>query len=39
MTCDPDWSHSEICWEISGFWSMRASIWAGPNTRVSVGKR
>src|SRR4051794_4369624 len=33
----PDWLHNVNCALICGSWSMRASIWAGPNTVVSVG--
>ena len=30
MTVDPRWFHSESCWEMTGSWSIRASIWRGP---------
>ena len=30
MTREPIWFHSEICWEMSVFCWMRASIWKGP---------
>ena len=35
----PDWFQSVTCALMIGSWSIRASIWAGPKTDVSVGKR
>ena len=39
MTLLPDWFQSETCALMSGSWSIRASIWAGPKIVVSAGKR
>ena len=39
MTLLPDWFHSEIWALITGSWSIRASIWAGPKIVVSAGNR
>ena len=39
MTLLPDWFQSETWALMSGSWSIRASIWAGPKIVVSAGKR
>ena len=38
MTVEPRWFQSDSCCEITGSWSMRASICRGPKTSFCFGR-